>query len=120
MNNFEVFIYKDYFYVIIEIENNKGGEKMEEYNGGNMSEENEVVSLWKFVGIMALSMIPCVGLICTIVFACGAIKNKNIINFARAQLIIAGIIMVIYILLIVLGVMGGIASSAQRTIMNAY
>ena len=72
-------------------------------------EENELpdeykpVSMWMYVGLFFLSSVPCVGIICTIIFACGVIKNKNITNFARAQLIVIGIILAIYFLLIFLG-----------------
>ena len=76
----------------------------------NIPNEYKPVSLWAYVGLMALNMIPCVGLIATIVFACGAIKNKNIINFARAQLVLAGIIVAIYLIILMFGLAGGIMS----------
>ena len=93
---------------------------MENFNEENIPEEYRTVSLWKYVGIMALSCIPCVGLICLIVFACGAVKNKNIINFARANLVIIGIVVLLYVLLMVFGIAGSIVNNAQQTILNSY
>ena len=89
---------------------------MDELNEANLPEEYKPVSLWQFVGLLVLSAIPCVGLITTIVFACGAIKNKNIINFARAQLVLIGIVLAIYILLMILGVGAGIMSGIMSSV----
>jgi len=73
-------------------------------------EEYKPLSTWAYVGLFFLSAIPCVGFICTIVFACGAVKNKNIANFARAQLIMIAIVVVIYLLLLALAFAFGFSS----------
>lgn len=79
------------------------------------NDELKPVSIWTYVGLFFLSAIPCVGLIATIVFACGAVKNKNIINYARAQLIVVGIVLALYLLLLMLGlgagILGGMSSA---------
>lgn len=77
-----------------------------------MDQDNEPLSVGKFIGFQILFAIPCVGLILAIVFACGAVKNKNLINWARAQLIILGVVILIYVLLLVLGVGTTIFNSA--------
>ena len=74
----------------------------------NIPNEYKPVSIWLYLGIFCLSMIPCVGLIGSIVLACGAVKNKNITNFARAQLILGGIIILLWLILFMIGVFGGI------------
>lgn len=85
---------------------------MEQENNYNIPEEYQPLSIGKFIGFQLLFAIPCVGIILIIVFACGAVKNKNLVNWARAQLIILGIVILIYVLLMVLGVGTAIFSSA--------
>ena len=81
----------------------------------NIPEEYRPLSIGAFIGYSFLFAIPCVGLILTIVFACGAVKNKNLINWARASLIIAGIVLVLYLILIFLGVGATIFNSAASS-----
>ena len=70
------------------------------------------VSAWAFVGLTFLFGIPVVGLICAIIFACLSSINPNIRNFARAQLIIIAVAVVLLIL-------SGIAlGSVTSVIMN--
>ena len=73
------------------------------YNQYDIPEEYKPLSIGQFIGYQLLFAIPCVGFIITIVFACGAVKNKNLINWARAELIIMGILMVLYFILMMLG-----------------
>ncbi len=80
----------------------------------NIPEEYQPLSIGKFIGLQLLFVIPCVGLICSIIFACGAVKNKNLINWARAQLIVLGIAIIVYFILMILGI--GIFNVAQSTI----
>ena len=90
---------------------------MEPENQLNIPEEYQPISLGKYIGFTFLFLIPCVGFICMIVFACGAIKNKNIINWARAQLIVCAVFLVIYIIfLIIVGLGATIFSGASRAI----
>ena len=56
-----------------------------------VDESKKPLSVGGFVGTMLLSCIPLVGLICMIVFACGAVKNVNRQNYARAWLIMMAI-----------------------------
>ena len=74
-----------------------------------LPEEYQPVSAWGFVGLFLLSTIPCIGLICTIVFACGGVRKKNIVNFARAQLIMMAISFVITLIVGVLIALSGVA-----------
>ena len=82
------------------------------YGVNNIPEEYQPLSMGKFLGFQLLFAIPCVGFILTIVFACGAIKNKNLINWARAQLILVSIVFIVYIVLLVFGVGLAIFDSA--------
>ena len=86
---------------------------MEEYD---LPDELKPISVWKYVGLFFLSAVPCVGIICTIVFACGAIKNKNITNFARAQLIVIAIVFAIYLLMFLLGFGAGVLQGIAESI----
>lgn len=96
-----------------------GGQSGTQYggtNGGgqyNIPDEYKPLSIGQFVGYQLLFAIPCVGLIITIVFACGAVKNKNLINWARAELIIIGIVTALYFMLIMLGVGATLFNSAS-------
>ena len=86
-------------------------------NSNTIPEEYKPLSIGQFIGFSFLFTIPCVGLIITIIFACGAVKNKNLINWARAQLIILGIVVALYVLLLMLGVGTAILSDvAESTI----
>ena len=82
----------------------------------NIPEEYQPLSMGKFIGFQLLFSIPCVGFILAIVFACGAVKNKNLINWARAQLIIFGIFIALYLILMALGVGTAIFNSAATKI----
>lgn len=88
--------------------------EQENYNSfdeNNIPEEYKPLSVGKFIGYNLLFMIPCVGFILVIVFACKGVKNKNVINWARAQLILTAIVVVLYILLLVFGVGAAIFTS---------
>ena len=79
-----------------------------------MDQENQPLSVGKFIGFQILFAIPCVGLILAIVFACGAVRNRNLINWARAQLIILGVVILIYIVLLMLGIGTAVFNSAVQ------
>lgn len=53
------------------------------------------ISMWGYFGYQILFAIPCVGLICLIIFAFGGTKNVNLRNFARSYfcLLILGLIL---------------------------
>ena len=59
----------------------------------------EPYSVGKFLGCMLLTMIPCVGFILLFVWAFGD-GNTSRKNWAKAQLILVAIVIVLYILLI--------------------
>lgn len=82
--------------------------------------ENNPLSIWQFLGLQVLSMIPCIGFICLIVFACGAIKNTNVKNWARAMLLLIAIIFVIYMLLIMLGVGTAMLAGTNGILTKTY
>ena len=81
----------------------------------DLPEEYQPVSSLGYVGLFLLSTIPLVGLICTIVFACGGVRKKNIVNFARGQLILKGLVLLIALLFCLLsftfGILGGMMAS---------
>lgn len=87
-----------------------------EQENNNIPEEYEPLSIGKFIGFQILFAIPCVGLILAIVFACGGIKNKNVINWARAELILLGIVVLLYVILFVFGVGAAVFDSALTSI----
>lgn len=53
-----------------------------------VKEQDDVVSLWAFMGLQLLYCIPCIGLISAIIIAFAA-SNKNIRNHARGLLVLA-------------------------------
>ena len=86
-------------------------------NSNTIPEEYKPLSIGQFIGFTFLFAIPCVGLIVTIIFACGAVKNKNLINWARAQLIILGIIVALYVIFfILLGVGSAVLTTVSNTV----
>lgn len=78
----------------------------------NIPEEYRPLSVGQFIGYSLLMAIPCVGLILVIIFTCGGVKNKNVINWARAQLVVIAIVVVLYVVLLALGLGTAIYNSA--------
>ncbi len=63
----------------------------------------EPISAWGFIGIMLLMCIPIVGLILTIVWACGGCRKISKRSFARATIIMAVIGIIIGVILVLVG-----------------
>lgn len=76
--------------------------------------EEEHVSVWQWVGIMAINLIPCVGplayIIMMFVWGFGSTPKHSLKTYARASLIMALIGIVLYIILfvIIFAVAGGV------------
>ena len=69
-----------------------------------------VLSSWAYVGTLLLMAIPIAGFILTIVWAAGSTTNLNRRNLARANLLIMGIVLALYIFIIIAAVaIGGSA-----------
>lgn len=66
----------------------------------SVSEQNRPLSTWEYFGYLLLFSVPLLGLICMIIFATGADKNKNLTNLSRAYLLIIVIFLLISVLLI--------------------
>lgn len=77
------------------------------------TEDTTPISTWGYVGYLLLFSIPCVGLICMIIFACGGAKNVNLRNFSRGYLILMAIALVLSIILGI--VMGGAIASMMNS-----
>ena len=60
-----------------------------------------VLSSWAFVGTLLLMAIPVAGFILTIVWAAGSTSNLNRRNLARANLLLMGIALALYIVVII-------------------
>ena len=69
-------------------------------------ESHKPISPWGYVGYEFLFAIPIVGLVLAIVFSITS-KNKNLKNFAKAQLIMIVIGIVLFFVLTALGLMKG-------------
>ncbi len=63
------------------------------------------ISMWGYLGYLILFAIPCVNLICAIIFAVGGSKNVNVRNFGRGQLLYFGLSLILSIVMTI--VMGG-------------
>ena len=70
------------------------------------------VSMWQFVGMQLLMMIPLANIICLIIWACGNCKKVNQINWARGQLVVMAIGMALSLLLglVAMSLMGSVMS----------
>ena len=56
-----------------------------QFDENHIPEEYRPISMWGYFGYSILFGIPLVGFICTIVYACGGTKNKNLQNFAKSR-----------------------------------
>jgi hypothetical protein len=57
-------------------------------SAASIGSNEPVVSSWAFVGSILLLGIPVVGLIVAIIWAAGAVSNRNLRNLARANLLL--------------------------------
>ncbi len=71
-----------------------------------LKRSDSVMSTGAFLGTILLMGIPLAGFILTIVWACGGTQNLNRRNFARANLILAAIGLVIYGVIVALVIKG--------------
>ena len=66
------------------------------------------LSAWGYVGYQILFSIPLVGLVCLIIFSCGASSNKSLTNFARSYwcwlLVLFVILLFVCIVCLILGI----------------
>lgn len=62
------------------------------------------ISMWGYLGYEILFSIPCVGIICLIVFSLGGTSNVNVRNFARSYFCF--VIILIVILALIFGSLG--------------
>jgi hypothetical protein len=74
--------------------------------------QTSVMSVKDWAITLILTMIPLVGIIMLFIWAFGAGHNENKSNWAKAALIIAAVVFVIYIILFV--VLLGVIGSAMR------
>ena len=65
------------------------------------SDLEEPMSLGEWIGTILLCMIPCVNIVLLFVWAFSSGEKKSKSNYAKAVLIISGIIIAIYIVLII-------------------
>lgn len=74
------------------------------YVQNSVPESHTPISMWGYLGYEILFSIPCVGIICLIIFSLGGTSNVNVRNFARSYFCFVIILFVIFVALI----MGGI------------
>lgn len=77
----------------------------------NIPSEYQPISMWGYFGYQILFSIPCIGLICLLVFAFGGTQNKNLRNFARSYFCFLIIMVVFIIILTTSGVMVSLTNS---------
>lgn len=88
--------------------------------------EEEHVSVWQWVGIMAINLIPCVGplayIIMMFVWGFGSTPKHSLKTYARASLImmLIGIVLWIVLFLIIFAIAGGIAGFDEIFNRNGY
>ena len=71
-------------------------------NPANVTTNDEVVSVKKYLGTLILFSVPIVGFIMLLIKAFSNSENKNISNLAKAQLLYALIIILLYIVIVFL------------------
>lgn len=71
-------------------------------NPANITTNDEVVSVKKYLGTLILFSIPIVGFIMLLIKAFSNSENKNISNLAKAQLLYALIIILLYVVIVFL------------------
>lgn len=87
--------------------------------GGNsfiqpgIPEEYRPIGMWGYFGYQILFAIPCIGLICLIIFSFGGAKNKNLKNFARSYFCVLIIFAVLAMILAATGALGAIFAGAR-------
>lgn len=76
------------------------------YQYSDMPTENEHMTVGGWIGVFCINLIPCVGslvyLIMMFVWAFGSTPKKSLKTFARAQLIIMAIVLVLTIIVLVI------------------
>lgn len=81
------------------------------YQNETTNLESEPVSIGQWVGIFCINLIPCVGglvyIIMMFVWAFGTTAKPSLKNFAKAQLIIIGVVLVLTIIVsIIFAILG--------------
>ncbi len=69
------------------------------------------ISMWGYLGYLIILAIPCVNLICAIIFAVGGSKNVNLRNFGRGQLLYFALSLILSIVMMI--AMGGLIASVM-------
>lgn len=87
---------------------------------GTINDGAEVVSIFKWLGLMILFVIPVVGPIMLLVKAFGKEKNKTIKNYARAQLLLSVIACILMIVLFVVMFVAGFGSAIDSMGISGY
>ncbi|MCH5169744.1 MAG: hypothetical protein J1F24_00520 [Oscillospiraceae bacterium] len=70
-------------------------------NENMLPEEYKPVTIWQYIGYSILFAVPVIGFIMLLVTAFGSDKSKSLRNFAKAQLILLAIVIVLYIILFI-------------------
>lgn len=89
-------------------------------NYNNINNDDEHVSVLMWIGVFCINLIPCVGslvyIIMMFVWAFGSTPKKSLKNFARAQLIVLAVVVVIFLILFITSLATGAAifSNANR------
>ena len=86
-------------------------------NDSNVSDDHQVVGIGTYVGILILTMIPVIGIIVLIAKALDK-KNKNVSNFAKAQLILMFIATLFVTVLTI--ILSSVAPNIITNIANAF
>ena len=71
----------------------------------------EPVTMGEWLVTMLLMMIPCVNIVLMFVWAFGQSEKKSKSNFFKAELIVMGVLLALYIVVIVVAVLAGLAAA---------
>ena len=84
--------------------------KQADPNAYHLQDLETPVTMGDWIVSLLLCCIPCVGIIMLFVWAFSKTEPKSKSNWAKAQLIFVGVILVLYVILIIIGIGGALSS----------
>lgn len=87
------------------------------YVQNNVNNQDEHMSVLAWIGVFCLNLIPCVGnlvyIIMMFVWAFGNTPKKSLKTYARAQLLILAIVLVLFIIVLIISAIAGVSFASQ-------
>lgn len=96
--------------VVNNMSNGMNNNQTVQYNNNinNIPEEYKPISMWGYFGYQLLFSIPCVGIICLLIFSLGGTKNINLKNYARSYFCYIIVMAILFAIFFALGFFGAV------------